>query len=118
MDVPVTEHRAFVFAADRHGPIRRVRTLREFVAALEGTAVSSFDGYLRRGDFSRWIGDVFGDHAMAQEVREKEERYRLTTDLNTIPEIAAIIRARYDLTSESDRVGGAAGASVTIAASA
>jgi hypothetical protein len=44
-------------------------------------------------------------------------------DANDAPRLLGVIRAlempaRYDLTSESDRVGGAAGASVTIAASA
>ena len=65
VDVPVTEQRAFVFRRPAW-PDPRARTLREFVAALEGAAGSRpFDGYLRRGDFSRWIGDVFGDHALA-----------------------------------------------------
>ena len=29
-----------------------------------------------RGDFSRWIGDVFGNRALAGELRALEERYR------------------------------------------
>jgi hypothetical protein len=43
--------------------------LREFVAALEELGVTRADGYLRRVDFSRWIADVFGAHALAREVR-------------------------------------------------
>jgi hypothetical protein len=44
-------------------------------------------------------------------------------DANDAPRLLEVVRAlempaRYDLTNESDRVGGAAGASVTIAASA
>jgi hypothetical protein len=53
---------------------------------------------LRRGDFSRWIADVFGDNApLAQELRKEEQRFRQHVDDNVLPEIANAIRARYDL---------------------
>ena len=54
-------------------------------------------GYLRRGDFSRWIADVFGDNALAQELRKEEQRLRSHVDDDVVPEIANAIRARYDL---------------------
>jgi hypothetical protein len=38
----------------------RARTIRQFVEELEQLPEARFDGYLRRSDFSRWIGDVFG----------------------------------------------------------
>lgn len=31
-------------------------------------------GYLKRGDFSRWIGDVFGDRALADDLKVYEDR--------------------------------------------
>jgi len=70
VDVPVTAHRAFVFTSGA-----RARTLREFVNALE-TSRNGLDGFLRRSDFSRWLDEVFGDHALADSVRQHETRYR------------------------------------------
>jgi hydroxymethylpyrimidine pyrophosphatase-like HAD family hydrolase len=101
-DVPVTETRAFVFSTDPRAPIRRARTLREFVAAIELAPASAIDGFLRRGDFSRWIADVFGDHALASELRAHEDRYRQGLDADALPEIAGAIRGRYDLTEDGD----------------
>jgi hypothetical protein len=60
------------------------------------------DGYLRRGDFSRWIGDVFGDYPLAAELRALEERHRAGVPADTVPEIVAAIRGRYDLVQDED----------------
>jgi hypothetical protein len=98
VDVPVSERRAFVFAPNGHRMVRRVRTLRQFVAELEHAG--DLTGYLRRGDFSRWIGDVFGDHALAAELRTLEAAYRAVPKVETMPEIAELIRSRYDLASD------------------
>ena len=95
VDVPVTELKAFIFSPDA-----RVRTLREFATVLEGESSDSLGGYLQRGDFSRWIGDVFGDRALAAEIREQERRYVEKLDGDTIPEIVRAIRGRYDLSSD------------------
>jgi hypothetical protein len=97
VDVPVTEHRAFIFAANGQPAPRRARTLREFVSVLEHAPASRLDGYVRRGDFSRWIGDVFGDHALATELKALEDRYRSDLSIEILPEIEATIRERYDL---------------------
>jgi hypothetical protein len=100
VDVPVTDHRAFVFVADGQTSPYRVRTLREFVSALEHAPASRLDGYVRRGDFSRWIGDVFGDHSLAADIRALEQRHRSRASPETLPEIAAAVRERYDLLEE------------------
>ena len=99
VDVPVSEGRAFVFS---EGPAagRRARTLRQFVTFVEHATSAAFDGHLRRRDFSRWIGDVFGDHALASDLRTHEERYRRGDDPEIVPEIVAAIRGRYDLTDD------------------
>ena len=101
VDVPVTDGRAFVFLANGRAG-RRARTLRQFVDAIEGTDVRSADGYLRRGDFSRWIGDVFGDHSLAHDLRVQEQRYVSGEDRDTLPEIVATVRSRYDLTGDDE----------------
>jgi hypothetical protein len=56
--------------------------------------------YVRRGDFSRWIADVFGDNALAEELRAEEQRFRTSADNDVVPEIVGAIRRRYDLTGE------------------
>jgi hypothetical protein len=100
VDVPVTEGRAFHFEADG-AAFRRVRTLRQFVDALEHASPGACDGYLRRGDFSRWMAEVFGDYVLADELRDHEHRYRAGLDADeTLPEIVGAIRARYDLTED------------------
>jgi len=103
VDVPVTESRAFQFAQNGT-PSRNVRTLRQFVDALELSSAGALDGYLRRGDFSRWIGDVFGDRALAEELREQESRYSSGKDRDALPEMVGAVRARYDLME--DELGG------------
>jgi hydroxymethylpyrimidine pyrophosphatase-like HAD family hydrolase len=96
VDVPVADSRAFVFTR-RRDVGTRARTLREFVAMLEGIALIEADPYLRRGDFARWIDDVFGDHALAQELQRDERRYVETKNPNVLNDIVAAIRSRYDL---------------------
>jgi hydroxymethylpyrimidine pyrophosphatase-like HAD family hydrolase len=105
VDVPVSSHRAFVFNANGQ-PGHRIRTLRQFVSALEHTPPILLAGYIVRGDFSRWIADVFGDRALAAELRALEERYRAGSRTETVPEMASAVRSRYDLAEdESETVG-------------
>jgi hydroxymethylpyrimidine pyrophosphatase-like HAD family hydrolase len=99
VDVPVSFHRAFVFTANGQ-PGHRIRTLREFVSQLENTPPPLLEGYIARGDFSRWIGEVFGDHALAAELRALEERYRLGSREEALPEMAGAVRGRYDLAED------------------
>ena len=99
-DVPVPQNRAFVFASDGQTSGHRAGTLREFVTALGASAADTLDGHLRRGDFSRWIRDVFGDRALAADLSEQEERYRLEPTLDVVPDIMNAVRSRYDLTDD------------------
>jgi hydroxymethylpyrimidine pyrophosphatase-like HAD family hydrolase len=99
VDVPVSQEHAFVFGANGR-PLRRVRTLRQFVAELESTPKSMLDAYVLRGDFSRWIDEVFGDHVLAQQLRSLEGGHRTDHRPDTLAEIAGAIRARYDLVDE------------------
>ena len=82
------------------------RTLREFVAILEAHPIGSLKAYLHRGDFSRWIADVFGDRALAEEIRAQEDRYVAGTGGDTIGGIVGAIRGRYDLTDNKEELRG------------
>jgi hydroxymethylpyrimidine pyrophosphatase-like HAD family hydrolase len=100
VDVPVTASRAFVFTSGRDvGAL--ARTLREFVAVLDNIGVTEAGPYLRRGDFARWIGDVFGDRALAQELQRHERRFVVTKNQGVLNDIVAAIRSRYDLADET-----------------
>jgi hypothetical protein len=97
VDVPVTDSRAFQFADNPGEPPRTARTLREFVAEIERAPGEALRAYLRRGDFSRWIGEVFGDHALASELLDLEARHRHDGERDVIADVVAAVRRRYDL---------------------
>ena len=95
VDVPVSEARSFVFASGL-----RVRTLRQFVGQLEQQSAAALDPFVTRGDFSRWIREVFGDHALAAELRTIEGSHHGAPNADTIAALVDAIRARYDLRDE------------------
>ena len=99
VDVPVSDPRAFVFDA---GPAstRRARTLREFVRHIEQTPWPQLEGHVQRGDFSRWIKDVFGDYALAADLRFIEAHHRRAPAGESGAEIADAVRGRYELLDE------------------
>lgn len=99
VDVPVSDSRAFIFDA---GPpaTRRARTLREFVTHVEHTPWPQLEGHVHRGDFSRWIKDVFGDHALAADLRFIEAQHRGAPAAETVAAIADAVRGRYELLDE------------------
>ena len=43
---------------------------------------------------------MFGDHALAAELRALEQRYRAGSRHGTIADMAGAVRGRYDLTDE------------------
>jgi hypothetical protein len=100
VDVPVAEHRAFYFGSNGRASPRRAKTLRQFVAELEGAPAPYLEPYVRRGDFSRWIAEVLGDHALAAELRALEERHRAAAGADAVREMVSAIRARYDLVDD------------------
>ena len=96
IDVPVSDARAFVFWRDGAPLPRRAKTLREFVALVDDLPATALDGHLRRGDFSRWIGDVFGDYPLAKTVRGIEVAYRGGNEPRVASTLTHAIRSRYD----------------------
>lgn len=100
-DVPVPNSRAFVFTHRGISNGARATTLKEFVAALDTMGPDMLAGHARRGDFSRWLRDVFGDYPLALAVHALEERCRDERDSTPVPAIASTIRGRYDLTPDT-----------------
>jgi hydroxymethylpyrimidine pyrophosphatase-like HAD family hydrolase len=106
IDVPVRAGRAFIFRTN--SGMRSARTLRGLVAVLDGDEVPDVEGYLRRGDLSRWVADVFGDRRLASTLRAVEQE-RGMGSREAIAEIVAAIRSRYDLAADerTESAGGA-----------
>jgi hydroxymethylpyrimidine pyrophosphatase-like HAD family hydrolase len=96
VDIPVPERRAFVFAANKGGAGPRARTLREFVALVEEAPPAALDAHMRRGDFSRWVADVFGDYPLAQQIGLLEDEYRAGTLAEVAETVGRAVRARYE----------------------
>jgi hydroxymethylpyrimidine pyrophosphatase-like HAD family hydrolase len=92
IDVPVSASRAFVFDDST-----RATTLRQLVDTLDGSDPSILDGFIRRGDFSRWIRHVFGDYPLAVELETLEGQYQRDGATDTVSEMARAIRARYSV---------------------
>jgi hypothetical protein len=104
VDVPVGDAQAFVFHPNDRRGTSRAHTLREFVMVLDDLDVPHADGYLRRGDFSRWIADVFGDRALARELQGSEREYVESRSVDAVARIADAVKSRYELTEENDTV--------------
>jgi len=104
LDMPVTEDKAFVFTDNGHaGP--RARSLKEFVGFLTTLPNHRLDGHLRRSDFSRWIGGVFRDHALAARVAALERRIESDPPRQIADAIVQTIRARYDTVADVHLAG-------------
>jgi len=98
-DVSVGEGQGFVFTSNDRAVAPPVRTLREFVSALTSLPPAVLGGHANRGDFSRWISEVFRDHPLSSSVRKVEEQYRLGHIPDLGGTLATLIRQRYDIPS-------------------
>lgn len=101
LDVPVPEFRAFVFRENGRELGERSRTLKELIDALNKIAPERLRSHLLRGDFSRWIADVFGDRPLAATVRYLEDNYRMNRVPDINDAIVEAIRERYAFTEET-----------------
>ena len=95
LDMPVSDSHAFVFN-ELASPGVRARTLKEFTGLLSALPADKLVGHLRRHDFSRWIGDVFRDRALASHVRVVEDRLPDDTQRDVLDAVSQAIRARYE----------------------
>jgi hydroxymethylpyrimidine pyrophosphatase-like HAD family hydrolase len=96
LDVQLLVDQGFWFTEDGHPSAGPARTLKEFLALLEIVPPAAVAGHVHRGDFSRWIGEVFRDQALASEIRKVEQRFRLGHIHNLTESIAKLIQERYE----------------------
>ncbi|HWP43579.1 MAG TPA: HAD family hydrolase [Blastocatellia bacterium] len=100
-DMPLPESKAFVFSRNGSPTGRRARTLKEFTAILAVAPPEMLDGHLLKGDFSRWIGDVFRDNVLAAEVRQIEELYRMGQVPDVNDALIHLVQDRYNLAANA-----------------
>ena len=100
-DIPVAGDRAFIFSRNGRPNGLRACNLREFIAGVALTSVKDIGSHLQRGDFSRWIAQVFGDDVLAKELQAIEEQWRigLTADVNGA--IISAVEKRYKLPEDA-----------------
>jgi hypothetical protein len=72
LDVPVLGRHAFVFTRGGLPTGQRAATLADFVRVIRADPPDVLSDHLRRGDLSRWIGDVFGDTLLASQLAALE----------------------------------------------
>jgi hydroxymethylpyrimidine pyrophosphatase-like HAD family hydrolase len=97
LDVPMPEGHAFVFTFHGQPVGNPARTLKEFGVMVGRLPNGAIEGHARRGDFSRWIGEVFGDQPLAVAMAHVEEEYRRGHVTNLRNAIVTPIRQRYEL---------------------
>lgn len=96
IDIPVTEDRAFVFWRNGSPTGQRARTLREFSRVIDRSSTAALDGHLRRGDFSRWVAEVFGDYPLAKTISALEEDHRAGNGRDVPARLVEAVRSRYE----------------------
>ncbi|HEY3600630.1 MAG TPA: HAD hydrolase family protein [Chthoniobacterales bacterium] len=99
LEVPLPAEHAFVFTCNgqQFGP--RASTLKEFVILQARLPAEALEGHARRGDFSRWIRNVFGDEPLAVQIRQVEKDFRQGRIANLPESLAAPIHQRYEMKS-------------------
>jgi hypothetical protein len=63
-DVPIHREQEFVFTHEGRPTGRSARTVRELLSTLPALPDDAVQVHLRRGDFRRWIEDVFGEREL------------------------------------------------------
>jgi hydroxymethylpyrimidine pyrophosphatase-like HAD family hydrolase len=100
LDVQLLKEQGFVFTENGKFAGGPARTLKEFVSELASSPPTVLNGHAHRGDFSRWIADVFRDHFLASDIRKVEQRYRLGHIHDISDSLVRLIQERYEVSPE------------------
>jgi hydroxymethylpyrimidine pyrophosphatase-like HAD family hydrolase len=98
-EVRMPDNRGFVFTCNGQPTGAQAHTLKEFVTIQDQLPAAAIEGHARRGDFSRWIAEVFADQLLADEIRKVEKQFRRGRVANLSESLVKPIRERYELTS-------------------
>lgn len=99
LDVQLIMEQGFLFTENGKTFGAPARTLKEFVSLLASVPSTVIEGHAHRGDFSRWVAEVFRDHFLASDIRKVEQRYRLG-HIHDLPDsLAQLIQERYEFST-------------------
>lgn len=101
LDVQLIREQGFVFSEKGTFVGGPARTLKEFISGLRSCTPAVLSEHAHRGDFSRWIADVFRDHFLASDVRKVEQRHRLGHIHDLSESLVKLIQERYEVSPES-----------------
>jgi hydroxymethylpyrimidine pyrophosphatase-like HAD family hydrolase len=71
-EIPVCSEHEFVFTEHGTPTGQRARTVRDLLSVLPAVPDDVVQGHFTRGDFRRWIEDVFGDRELGAAIRQLE----------------------------------------------
>lgn len=97
LDVPMPAGHAFTFTSHGQPVGPPARTLKEFATLQEQLQPAAIEEHARHSDFSRWIGEVFGDQPLAVAIAHVEEQYRRGRVANLPKALVRPIRERYEI---------------------
>jgi hydroxymethylpyrimidine pyrophosphatase-like HAD family hydrolase len=100
LDVQLPTGQGFVFTENGKPVGATCRTLKEFIFQLANSSPAVLSGHAHKGDFSRWIAEVFRDHFLASDIRKVEQRYRLGHIHDLSDSLVRLIRERYEVSPE------------------
>lgn len=96
-DIPVAKDQEFVFTENGHPIGAAAATLRELANAVARVGSKVLANHCRHHDFSRWIASLFGDHELANEVRQLESVYKRDGSAEGFTAgLGAAIEGRYE----------------------
>ncbi|MGO9435526.1 MAG: HAD hydrolase family protein [Terracidiphilus sp.] len=99
-DLQLGSEGEFIFTGHGRAIGPPARSLKQFVFLLSTMPATCLGDHARRGDFSRWIGDVFHDHRLASDIRKIEQRYRLGYVDDVRESMAVLIQERYSFSPD------------------
>jgi hypothetical protein len=97
LDVPGADDRAFVFSHKGRPDGPRACSLRDFITVVASISAEDIGSHLQRGDFSRWIAQVFGDDVLSSELKAIEEQWRIGLTADVHGAIISAVEKRYRL---------------------
>lgn len=97
-DIPVATEQEFVFTEDGHPTGATAATLRELADTVGQVGSRVLANHCRHHDFSRWTASLFGDHELANEMRQLESQHQHDSSGEEFAaSLCAAIERRYQL---------------------